>query len=109
MFPVRSTCLLNLNGYLEITRLLISITGKLRIAEMFFDVPVDYSKPSEGSIRLFARSVKRLVTSPEPEKEEKKLPWFVYLQGGPGMGCRPPQEYGWIGTVLDKGYQVSLF
>ncbi|KAL1847922.1 hypothetical protein Plec18170_008335 [Paecilomyces lecythidis] len=82
-----------------------NVPGKLRIAEMFFDVPVDYSKPLEGSIRLFARSVKRLVTSPEPEKE-KKLPWFVYLQGGPGMGCRPPQEYGWIGTVLDKGYQL---
>lgn len=84
------------------------MTGKLRVAEMFFDVPVDYSKPSEGTIRLFARSVKRLVTPPEPEKDEKKLPWFVYLQGGPGFGCRPPQEYGWIGTVLDKGYQVSL-
>ncbi|KAJ9221055.1 hypothetical protein DTO271D3_1262 [Paecilomyces variotii] len=83
-----------------------NIPGKLRVAEMFFDVPVDYSKPSEGTIRLFARSVKRLTTPPEPEKDEKQLPWFVYLQGGPGFGCRPPQEYGWIGTVLDKGYQL---
>lgn len=83
-------------------------TGKLRVAEMFFDVPVDYSKPGEGSIRLFARSVRRLATPPELEKDEKQLPWFVYLQGGPGLGCRPPQENPWVGTVLDKGYQVGL-
>lgn len=83
--------------------------GKLRVAELLFDVPVNYSKPNEGSLRLFARSVHRLVTPVESSKEEKQLPWLVYLQGGPGMGCRPPQEYGWVGTVLDKGYQVSVF
>lgn len=49
-----------------------------------------------------------MATGVEPEKEEKQLPWLVYLQGGPGMECRPPQDYGWVGTVLDKGYQVGL-
>ncbi|KAL2011996.1 hypothetical protein VTN00DRAFT_4714 [Thermoascus crustaceus] len=85
-----------------------NVPGKLRVAELFFDVPVDYRKPADGNIRLFARSVRRLATPVEPEKEEKQLPWLVYLQGGPGMGCRPPQDYGWVGTVLDKGYQLLL-
>lgn len=77
------------------------------MAELFFDVPVNYNKPNDGSLRLFARSVRRLVTPVEPGKgDEQQLPWLVYLQGGPGMGCRPPQDYGWVGTVLDKGYQV---
>lgn len=86
--------------------------GKLRVAELFFDVPVDYSKPKNGSLRLFARSVYRLETPVEPVKNEndnKQLPWLVYLQGGPGFGCRAPQDNGWVGTVLDKGYQVWDF
>lgn len=84
--------------------------GKLRVGELFFDVPVDYSKPGNGSLRLFARSVHRLETPVEPVKNDntsKQLPWLVYLQGGPGFGCRAPQDYGWVGTVLDKGYQVG--
>ena len=77
------------------------------MAELFFDVPVNYNKPNDGSLRLFARSVRRLAIPVEPGKgDEQQLPWLVYLQGGPGMGCRPAQDYGWVGTVLDKGYQV---
>lgn len=78
------------------------------MGELFFDVPVDHSKPNNGTLRLFARSVSRLSTPVEPEKDDKQLPWMVYLQGGPGMGCRAPQDYGWVGTVLDKGYQVCI-
>lgn len=80
------------------------------MAELLFDVPVNYSKPNDGNLRLFARSVRRLETPVDPANGtgEKQLPWLVYLQGGPGMGCRPPQEYGWVGTALDKGYQVCI-
>ncbi|KAM0101481.1 hypothetical protein ACP6JE_003898 [Aspergillus fumigatus] len=82
--------------------------GKFRVAELLFDVPLNYCKPNDGNLRLFARSVRRLETPVDPAngKSEKQLPWLVYLQGGPGMGCRPPQEYGWVGTALDKRYQV---
>ncbi|PIG89136.1 proline iminopeptidase [Aspergillus arachidicola] len=83
-----------------------NVPGKLRVAELLFDVPVNYSRPNDGTLRLFARSVRRLTTSFDAPKEDKQLPWLVYLQGGPGYGCRPPQENGWIGTALDKGYQV---
>ncbi|KAL4895101.1 Alpha/Beta hydrolase protein [Aspergillus ambiguus] len=83
-----------------------NIPGKLRVAELLFDVPLNYSKPNDGHLRLFARSVRRPAPPSEPTAEEKQLPWLVYLQGGPGFGCRPPQDNGWVGTALDKGYQV---
>ncbi|KAL4791010.1 Alpha/Beta hydrolase protein [Aspergillus venezuelensis] len=91
-----------------IDRRLHNITGRLLVAELFFEVPLNYSKPGDGTLRLFARSVRRAVKPVDAGKDDKQspLPWLVYLQGGPGMGCRPPQEYGWVGAALDKGYQV---
>ncbi|KAF3388994.1 Proline iminopeptidase [Penicillium rolfsii] len=83
-----------------------NVPGKLRVAELFFDVPLDYSKPSDGTLRLFARSVSRLNKPVEATKEESKLPWLVYLQGGPGFGCGAPQNYGFVEPALSKGYQV---
>ncbi|KAJ5168740.1 Proline iminopeptidase [Penicillium canariense] len=83
-----------------------NVPGKLHVAELFFDVPIDYSKPSDGTLRLFARSVSRLNKPVEPTKEESKLPWLVYLQGGPGFGCGAPQNYGLVEPALSKGYQV---
>jgi hypothetical protein len=83
----------------------------LKIGEWFFEVPVDYAKPNKDTLRLFARSAEK-VESPaaaEKEKEKKQLPWFLYLEGGPGCGCWSPQSYSWVHTVLDKGYQVRLF
>ncbi|OXV09009.1 hypothetical protein Egran_03224 [Elaphomyces granulatus] len=82
-----------------------NVPGKLRVSELFFDVPVDYSKPADGSIRLFARSARH--TLAQTEKDDRQLPWLVYLTGGPGFGCQQPQDYPWIRSVLDKGYQVS--
>ncbi|KAK1143321.1 hypothetical protein N8T08_006848 [Aspergillus melleus] len=89
-----------------VDRIIHNVPGKLRVAELFFDVPINYSKPNDGTLRLFARSVRRHNKPVQPAKDDQRLPWLVYLQGGPGMGCRPPQEYGWIGTALEKGYQV---
>ncbi|BDD62929.1 hypothetical protein MPDQ_007877 [Monascus purpureus] len=86
-----------------------SLPGRLRIGELFFDVPLDYSRPDDGNtVRLFARSVRRSTNPAEPAKEEQQLPWLVYLQGGPGYGCRSPLEFPWVPFVLDKGYQVLL-
>ncbi|KAI1922412.1 hypothetical protein LOZ58_006124 [Ophidiomyces ophidiicola] len=84
------------------------VPGRLRVAELQFEVPVDHSRPNEASIRLFARGVQRRSSSAEAEPEERQLPWLVYLQGGPGMGCSQPQDIGWVGPFLDKGYQVLL-
>ncbi|CAG7971438.1 unnamed protein product [Penicillium salamii] len=85
-----------------------NVPGKLRVSELFFDVPVDYSKPAGETLRLFARSIARKNTPIEPTDESKggKLPWLVYLQGGPGFGCGTPQSYPWVDFILSKGYQV---
>lgn len=59
--------------------------GKLRVSELFFEVPTDYSKPAGEFIQLFARSVTRHekpvdVLSEEEELKAQRKPWFVYLQ-----------------------------
>lgn len=74
-------------------------------------MPVDYTSPSSGSIRLFARLVTKndrpaVPASEEDQKKARQLPWFVYLQGGPGFGCGPPQDVPLTDTVLDRGYQL---
>jgi hypothetical protein len=81
------------------------------VAELMFDVPLDYNLPELGRIRLFARSVLRRASGSDNELGEKQLPWFLYLQGGPGMSCSQPQDLGWITPLLDRGYQVcnSMF
>ena len=71
-------------------------------------MPKDYSKPDSGTIRVFARSVRKHETPADRSSEgnQKRLPWMVYLQGGPGMSCRPPQAYPFTQVILDKGYQL---
>ena len=82
--------------------------GKLRVGEFFFEVPLDYSRASNGdAMRLFARSVRRPATSfDRGESAKEQPPWLLYLQGGPGYGCGAPQHFTWLPFVLDKGYQV---
>ncbi|KAM0801385.1 putative proline iminopeptidase [Usnea florida] len=81
--------------------------GRMNVSELFFEVPKDYSKPQSGTLRLFARSVERFERAVDASKKEvKQPPWFLYLQGGPGMPCKSPQSYAWTNFVLDKGYQI---
>lgn len=88
----------------------LKVAGKLKITEHFFDVPKDYSKPEDGTIRIFARSAskfeKPIVPSTKPNPEKDQLPWMCFLNGGPGMECRSPQAYGFTNRILDAGYQL---
>lgn len=54
--------------------------GKLKVTEHFFDVPKDYSKPDGGTIRIFARSVKKNETPivPDTSKDKDQPPWLVF-------------------------------
>lgn len=96
---------------LNVSGKLIFRSGKLRVSELFFEVPKDYANPSLGSLRLFARSVVKHETpavplSDEEQKKSSQKPWFVYLQGGPGFGCKPPQSMSLTNHVLERGYQM---
>ena len=81
--------------------------GKIRVCEFFFEVPVNYSNLTEGSLRLFARSLRRLPDGAEPEKEDRSLPWLLYLNGGPGIGTHALYLMSWTKPILDHGYEVS--
>ncbi|KUJ11397.1 prolyl peptidase [Mollisia scopiformis] len=82
------------------------VPGKMQIEELLFEVPLDHSDPSRGTIRIFARSAKRSEPSntglPKPEQK----PWLLWLQGGPGGGCPTPQSQERTPIFLDRGYQV---
>ena len=83
--------------------------GKLRITEHFFEVPRDYSKPSAGTLKLFARSARKVDNPADPSEQDdkkKQLPWMLYLQGGPGFECRSPQNSAYTSAILDRGYQL---
>ncbi|KAI4195676.1 MAG: hypothetical protein LQ346_003369 [Caloplaca aetnensis] len=84
------------------------VPGKASVSEYFFEVPLDHdAASSKGTARLFARSIARYQKPVDPTKAEtEQLPWLLYLQGGPGMGCKSPENYGWTERVLDKGYQI---
>ena len=86
-------------------------SGKLKVTELFFKVPLDQANPSSGTIRIFARSVTRhdAPTSPLTEKEARKQeqkPWLLWLQGGPGSPCAPPRSTPFINLMLDRGYKI---
>ncbi len=89
------------------------IPGRLRVSELFFDVPLDHSLlQSSITIRIFGRSLERVeapAAPPPADQKPKQLPYFVYLQGGPGFGCALPQDYAFTGLVLDRGFKVRVF
>lgn len=90
------------------------LPGKLTITEYLFESLRDYANPSTGTLRLFARGVRKHETPVEPEdestedsKKKQQLPWLCYLQGGPGMEIRPAQVSSPLArSFLDKGYQM---
>lgn len=69
----------------------------------YFEVPLDYDKPSGKKISIFAREVR---STENAEKDE--MPFLVYLQGGPGFQSpRPESNGGWMKRAL-KEYRVLL-
>jgi len=65
----------------------------MRTAEHFFELPLDHSGDAAGTITVFAREY---VSSDHSEAEAARLPWLLYLQGGPGgRGPRLPSLGGW--------------
>ncbi|WP_255771150.1 alpha/beta fold hydrolase [Pseudarthrobacter sulfonivorans] len=72
----------------------------MRTAEHYFTVPLDHFAPASGgsspaaeTITVFAREY---VSSDHTIAEAEKLPWLLYLQGGPGgRGNRLASLGGW--------------
>jgi len=55
---------------------------------------------------VFARNLIPLSKAKTLE-EEAKLPYLLYLQGGPGFEVGLQGSSGFAGEIHDRGYQVS--
>lgn len=87
------------------------LPGKLRVTEMFFQVPLDYERPSAGSISLFARCATKHETPivpPAEDPSQDQKPYMVYLEGGPGFGNREPQDHPLTKHAVARGYQLLM-
>jgi len=82
--------------------------GKILVKELWFEVPLDHSKPEGKTIKLFAKSAVRYERPIVEPKEPNQRPYLLYLQGGPGGGCPAPQDSPLSTYMLDRGYELLL-
>jgi len=82
-------------------------TGSFRVPGLIvsnhiFKVPLDHSGEEPGEIELFVREVTT------PVNATRKLPYLLYLQGGPGFESpRPTEASGWLKTACNS-FRVVL-
>ncbi|KAI8947710.1 alpha/beta-hydrolase [Xylaria longipes] len=84
------------------------VPGKLLVKELWFEVPLDHSKPKGQTIKLFARSAIRYERPIVESNEVVQRPYLLFLQGGPGHGTPPPQDSTLSKHMLDRGYELLL-
>ncbi len=72
------------------------------VSDHHFSVPLDHGAPGGDRIELFGREVVAAA------KAGDRLPWLVFLQGGPGFAAqRPVGRSTWLDRALDD-YRVLL-
>lgn len=80
----------------------------MRTAEHYFEVPLDHfggDTPAGETITVFAREY---VSTDHTEEEAARLPWLLYLQGGPGgRGNRWPSLGGWSKAAA-KDFRILM-
>ena len=86
-----------------------TVPGRLKITELFFNVPLDWSNPLSNPIRIFCRVAERLETPIAGAHSSEPKPWLVYIPGGPGFGASAPQDMGLTNMILDRGYKLLCF
>lgn len=84
------------------------VPGRLRVTELLFRVPLNYSNPTGPTITLFGRRAVKTKGAGEGGDSDDKKPYLVYLEGGPGFGNAAPQDHPVTTAGLAKGYQVLL-
>jgi pimeloyl-ACP methyl ester carboxylesterase len=74
------------------------------LTDHHFSVPLDHGKPDGERIGVFAREV----VAAAKAGSAVRLPWLVFLQGGPGQAAqRPVGRSTWLDRALDD-YRVLL-
>ncbi|MEE2756222.1 MAG: alpha/beta fold hydrolase [Myxococcota bacterium] len=75
----------------------------LHVIEQEIDVPLNHRDPSQGTISIFARTLKAI------RAKDEQRPFLLYLQGGPGFECqRPTRRGGWIDRALDEFHVILV-
>lgn len=71
----------------------------MRTVEHLFAVPLDHGRPGGELIEVFAREY---VSAAHPAEALDRLPWLVFLQGGPGgRGGRVTSLSGWMKAAAE--------
>jgi pimeloyl-ACP methyl ester carboxylesterase len=78
---------------------------RLALTDHVFTVPLDYDTPDRATIEVFAREI----VDPAQAATRERLPWLVFLQGGPGgKSPRPSGRFpGWLARAL-RTHRVLL-
>jgi pimeloyl-ACP methyl ester carboxylesterase len=72
------------------------------VTDRIFTVPLDHGRPDGEQIEVFGRAV---VAAGDAAQ---RLPWLVFLQGGPGFGApRPAGRDSWLDRAL-RDFRVLL-
>ncbi|KAJ7037258.1 alpha/beta-hydrolase [Mycena alexandri] len=82
-----------------------TLTGAIKVVERFFTLPLDYSDPQGKKIRVFARNLIPTQKA-KTEEEQNKLPYMLYLQGGPGFECELEGILQISSVIHEQGYQT---
>jgi len=77
----------------------------IKVVERFFNLPLDYANPSGDKIRVFVRHLIPK-SKAKTQEEEEKLPYLLYLQGGPGFEVDLQGSSGFAGEIHEQGYQT---
>lgn len=80
------------------------VIDTIQTRDFLFTLPLDYEKPRQATIQVFAREVVSL-----ENKKETDLPVLIFFQGGPGFPSpRPAGDSGWLGEALKKHRVILL-
>lgn len=80
--------------------------GGLVFRDHWFDVPLDHTDPAGETVTVYAREVVKAAKA--ADGSDQKLPWLLFLQGGPGgKSPRPEGASGWVGRAVDD-FRVLL-
>jgi pimeloyl-ACP methyl ester carboxylesterase len=72
------------------------------LTDRVFTVPLDHSRPEGEQIEVFGREIVAAGNG------TRRLPWLLFLQGGPGMGAqRPIGRDTWLDRAL-RDFRVLL-
>jgi pimeloyl-ACP methyl ester carboxylesterase len=72
------------------------------LTDRTFSVPLDHAQPAGEQIEVFGREVVAAGSA------SQRLPWLLFLQGGPGFGAqRPAGREAWLDRAL-RDFRVLL-